>query len=237
MPRISKKLLDFRTDLRFTQEEFANKLGISRSYLKDIETGRVEPSRNFLEKIHLTFGLSLDWLFGTSRVVELIEANKKTPNPDLIFIFAFTQEGIEESEKRLRDTLSERNAIFIDAQGKTITQVYREITASKGKGSELDEEINKMLLFQDIILVLKGMSLAKIPQSGQAIRGIFKIIDDYFPELVEKRYPKLFKQDTRPTSSIIVLDYPSYLEKNMESSFGYYAVPIYLLDSGHPRSR
>lgn len=72
-------------------------------------------------------------------------------------------------------------------------------------------EYAPMLLNQEIILIIKNMSLSQIPRSGDTIRSVFKIMDD---------------ASSQSKSSLILLDFPSYLEKNMQS-FGDYVVPIH----------
>ena len=57
---IGARLRELRGDL--TQQEFADKLKLSRSYISDVERGRSYPSIPFLVAIAVNCGTSLDWL-------------------------------------------------------------------------------------------------------------------------------------------------------------------------------
>ena len=60
-----KQIFNLRKKKGLTQAEFAEKIGFSQSYLKDIELGRSEPSRNILKSVSTVFNISTDWiLFG-----------------------------------------------------------------------------------------------------------------------------------------------------------------------------
>lgn len=59
------RIREFRKKKQLTQEQFAEILGYSQGYLTEIETGKKEPSREVLKKIHEKFGMSTDYfLFG-----------------------------------------------------------------------------------------------------------------------------------------------------------------------------
>ena len=85
MPALSEKILGIRADANLSREKFAKSLGYSKSYIADIETGRTKPSRKLLEAIGRVYGVSIDWLLSDSQILDIIEANKKTKNPNLIF--------------------------------------------------------------------------------------------------------------------------------------------------------
>lgn len=46
-----------KRDLKLSQENMANKLGISRPHYSDIENGKVSPSIDFAYKIQEVFGV------------------------------------------------------------------------------------------------------------------------------------------------------------------------------------
>jgi len=72
---------------KITQEEFAKRIGYSRSYLRDIEYGRVKPSRGFLVAVSAEFNVSIDWLLtGTDREAEcsLLMAAQKERNERIL---------------------------------------------------------------------------------------------------------------------------------------------------------
>ncbi|MBW1804436.1 MAG: hypothetical protein JRJ85_27345, partial [Deltaproteobacteria bacterium] len=93
-----------------------------------------------------------------------------------------------------------------------------------GNTDQLWERLEDMMLNDDIILILKNMSRSKIPKSGHLVRDIFKITDDAWE--TKWNGAEMAQGVKKPKSSLIILDFPSYLEKNL-TSFWYYAVPIY----------
>lgn len=83
--RRARELFGDKNNRRITQAEFAEMIGISRSYLGDIETDRTEPSFTILSRISELTGLPLDFfrgeqggagipILGTIRAGEPIEA-------------------------------------------------------------------------------------------------------------------------------------------------------------------
>ncbi|AWZ21114.1 Hypothetical protein RAK1035_2406 [Roseovarius sp. AK1035] len=47
---------------KLSQRELSAAIGVSRGYIGDIEAGRSEPSRNFLERLQERFGLRADYI-------------------------------------------------------------------------------------------------------------------------------------------------------------------------------
>lgn len=225
-----EKIKALRNEKNLSQEKFAELIGYSKGYLADIETGRSKPSRRFLESIQQIFGASIDWLLFRSPILNLIEYHKK--NPIIIFVFAFTPKGIDFREKMLRDLLSYKNYILINASGtKTAHNLLRKILNKEGKINQLWEELEEMLLNNEMILILKNMSLSKIPNSGIYIQNIFDILR--YP--CKKKEVGDFNFEKKATNSaFIVLDYPSYMEKNM-NNFGAYALPTHAMISLHEK--
>ena len=223
------KIVEVRTQTGLSQAEFAKSLGYSKGYIANIETERTKPSRRFLEAICHKYAVSMDWLFQDSQILDLIESNKQNADPDLIFAYAFTQAGIDEGEKYLKKLLKERQCIFVDAAGKTLHQLFKTILNKKGRTGDLLRVLIDMMLTQEVILMIKNMSSSKISESGSHIKSIFKVLDDasYYYDRMGEGWAK-HEHSQIPKSSLIVLDFPSYLEKNMQSGFGYYAFPIYI---------
>ena len=58
---IINRIKQVRAELNMTQQGFADLLGISRSYLKDIELGK-PPSFNFIISLITTTNYSSDWI-------------------------------------------------------------------------------------------------------------------------------------------------------------------------------
>lgn len=225
MSNISEKIRAIRAIESLSQEEFSRLIGYSKGYLADIETGRTKPSRKFLEAIHLKYGVSIDWLLRESQILDLIEANKKTEYPHLIFAYAFTQSGIQQAEGMLRQLLERRRYILADASGvTTFTKLLKKIFRMEEPFEKLWNRLEKMLLEEEVVLILKCMSQSKISRSGDYVRDVFKIIDDAWETTWNGK--EMTRRYKYPKSSLIVLDFPSYLERNMQT-FWYYAIPVY----------
>lgn len=60
------RLKSWRTNSGLSQRDLSEVLGVSQSYVGNIESGRSQPSRAFLQKLTERFSVSADWiLFGT----------------------------------------------------------------------------------------------------------------------------------------------------------------------------
>lgn len=57
-----KRLREWREAQSITQRVLSERLGVSRSYIGDIEAGRVDPSRNFLNVLQEKFGVRADYI-------------------------------------------------------------------------------------------------------------------------------------------------------------------------------
>lgn len=90
-PMLGKRLKELRG--KRTQEEIANKLGLSRARYSHYENGRSEPDTEMLQKMADFFGVSVDYLLG------------RTDNPNLgneqENLFFFNKEGLSEEDLAL----------------------------------------------------------------------------------------------------------------------------------------
>jgi len=59
---IGKRIKELRKVLNLTQEEFGEKLGLSKSNISDIERGKVRPKDPLLRLIEQTFNVNPEWL-------------------------------------------------------------------------------------------------------------------------------------------------------------------------------
>lgn len=59
---VGNRLHHLRQHLAYSQRELARNIGISPATIGFIENGQREPSREFLEKLHLSLRVSADWL-------------------------------------------------------------------------------------------------------------------------------------------------------------------------------
>ena len=59
---IGKRIKEIRKEAGQTQEEFGKKIGYSKRQVYCVESGKVNPSRQYLRKIATTFSVNFDWL-------------------------------------------------------------------------------------------------------------------------------------------------------------------------------
>jgi len=78
---IGKRIKIMREKINLTQEEFADKVRISRSALANYECGAREPKGEILVRMADNLGTTTDYLLG--RTEELSQENKKPKQPDL----------------------------------------------------------------------------------------------------------------------------------------------------------
>lgn len=65
-----QRLASWRKEYGLTQRALGSALAVSQGYISDIEAGRSEPSRNFLQRLSEHFGVSADWvLYGAGEAV------------------------------------------------------------------------------------------------------------------------------------------------------------------------
>ena len=227
---ISERIALQRTRFGLTQKEFAKKIGYSQSYLAEIESGKVKPSRNFLEAVSRVFNMSIDALLTDSTIVDAIDAHRGTENPDIIFLYAFAQAEIDDIENLLRTVLAGRKLIIIDARGlKTWGQLLKAITGKEDKQLELSNVLKSMLLDEEIMLVLKNLSLSELPKKdiGFYVRDIFKIMDDaWLRKGKDEDFEEGKLKHIKPKSALILLDFPSFLERYY-NEIAYYTIAIY----------
>lgn len=74
---IIQRLKEFRKSENLTQGEFADKLGVSQSYIAGVERGIREINTQTLKALKDVFGISSDWLlFGDESKSEMVKALK-----------------------------------------------------------------------------------------------------------------------------------------------------------------
>lgn len=86
-----QRLSAWRKEQKLSQRALGSVMGVSQGYIGDIEAGRSEPSRNFLQRLSERFGVSADWiLYGigvsnTERAAgfEARKRGKRIEPPDL----------------------------------------------------------------------------------------------------------------------------------------------------------
>ena len=59
---MNKRIREIRRDAKLTQEEFAQKIGLTKNYISLIETGERNIGDRAAQDLCKTFGVSYDWL-------------------------------------------------------------------------------------------------------------------------------------------------------------------------------
>lgn len=72
---MNTRFKELRKELKLTQEEFANKMNLSRSYINLIEMGRKVPAERTIKDICREFGVNYEWL--TEGTGEMFIQNKR----------------------------------------------------------------------------------------------------------------------------------------------------------------
>jgi len=62
LKEIGKRLATLRKELNLSQIDFAKQAGLSRSYITNVETGKLNPSYDFLYKVAIKYNISINWL-------------------------------------------------------------------------------------------------------------------------------------------------------------------------------
>ena len=109
-----------RTDLHLTQAEFAHEISTSRSQLSSVETGRVNPSNEWLDKITLRYGISPGWLrsgegeryartadhsSGLEQIYQFLQNDEQACKIVLEAITAYTMSKDRSVWQKIQDTL------------------------------------------------------------------------------------------------------------------------------------
>lgn len=68
MPKFNERLKELRKEAKLSQQEFANRIGISKSSVNMYERGEREPGMDTLEAIADFFNVDMDYLFGNSDI-------------------------------------------------------------------------------------------------------------------------------------------------------------------------
>ncbi len=67
------RLKSWRKQRKLSQRELGSQIGVSQGYIGDIEAGRSEPSRNFLQKLTERFGVSSHWVLTGAGEASVLE--------------------------------------------------------------------------------------------------------------------------------------------------------------------
>lgn len=111
------RIKNIRKNLKLTQEEFGNRLGVSRNVITNIESGRVVPKESFLKLISKEFNVSKEWLENGSDVPD----ENALSDQDIKLADIFAKLTLDKSSKKIKkiknliETISELEEEYIDA--------------------------------------------------------------------------------------------------------------------------
>lgn len=222
MENSSKQISFLRSTLKLTQEAFGQSVGYSRSYVKDIESGRVKPSRAFLEAVNAKHGISIDSLLSSlgELIVNIINRIPQRSDYGFIYLYDFTDEGLNEAETELMKYLSNHSYSLIDGRDiKTERELYARL-ANQDKNIKIEKLWKKSwnLFINNMhnrnrfhFIVLKHFSSS--PLNKREVAVIYRHI----------------AYNINYIGALIVIDKPCFLEKYSNLLY-YYAYPIHYKD-------
>lgn len=177
---ISKKLLTLRGLLNLTQEQAAERVGVSMRYYQDLEAGKKWPSPTTLEKIASAFGLSDAEMF----VVNTQEERASATIDSLAKI-------IKEQEKKLSEISKKKTALLQQKVSDLLMEnanLKMDVRALKKK---IDEP--KIRLAVDLAEILSEQQLKIFSVASPEVLGAAL-------QLIEE-YEKLKGRNVRPRKS------------------------------------
>ena len=136
---VGENVKRIRTNKCLTQEEFAKEVGISRSYLGDLENDRKSPTVETLEKISSKMGTTVRYLLGEN------EVNNKAI--DFLMEYGF---------KLMTNIKGEKKTVYIELPSKGINEEIDKIIA--GTKTEVDHWLSgkdTALVNDEIIIYIK----------------------------------------------------------------------------------
>lgn len=76
---MNERIKKLRKELNLTQEEFSSKIGLSRNFIAQIETGSKNPSDRTISDICREFNINEDWLrYGTEPMKKVFDGDEYT---------------------------------------------------------------------------------------------------------------------------------------------------------------
>lgn len=108
--RFGNRIAELRNDRHMTQEDLAQKLGISRAALSHYENNRREPDHEITQKLADLFKVSVDYLMGRSQNQNMdltLEArefidNLELSDQDILDKFCLTIDGTRLSQEEAK---------------------------------------------------------------------------------------------------------------------------------------
>ena len=138
--KIGESIKRIRTNRGLTQEEFAKEVGISRSYLGDLENNRKSPTVETLEKISVKMETAIEYLLGV---------NNMQNNKAIEFL-------MEYGFKLMTNVKGEKKTVYIELPSEGINEGIDKIMA--GTKTEVDHWLSGKdvaLVSDELIIYIK----------------------------------------------------------------------------------
>ena len=138
--KIGESIKRIRTNRGLTQEEFAKEVGISRSYLGDLENNRKSPTVETLEKISIKMETAIEYLLGV---------NNMQNNKAIEFL-------MEYGFKLMTNIKGEKKTVYIELPSENTSNEIDKIM--DGTGTEVDHWLSSKdtaLVNDDLIIYIK----------------------------------------------------------------------------------
>ena len=128
-----KRISEYRKKRGVSQQQLADLIGISRSYLGDIEAGRSEPSTHFLTAITTKTDVSSDWILTGEG-----EMLKTKPDPTPTSSTEDRRCGISERRLTMMDEL-------LDGLDQTQQQEILSVISEKKRINEMQRQLEQLI--------------------------------------------------------------------------------------------
>ena len=138
--KIGESIKRIRTNRGLTQEEFAKEVGISRSYLGDLENNRKSPTVETLEKISVKMETAIEYLLGV---------NNMQNNKAIEFLMGY-------GFKLMTNVKGEKKTVYIELPSEIVNNEIDKIM--DGTGTEVDYWLSgkdTALVNDDLIIYIK----------------------------------------------------------------------------------
>jgi transcriptional regulator with XRE-family HTH domain len=197
---VSAKQIAFLREKRgLTQKELADAIGYSRTYIADIENGRVKPSRRFIEAISSKYGLSTDNFlinFG-DKLLNTISIIPSISGHGFVLVYEFTEVGLKRAEDQITAFLEGTyKYLLIDFNKiKSINHFFRVITNKNGQIDKLKEEFKVFIRKEYCFFIFRNLSQSKVKHKAQIVSYVSRTVGI--------------------SGALIVVDKPSFLERNV----------------------
>lgn len=188
---IGDRVVQLRVSRGMTQQQFAERIGYSRSYLRDIETGKVGASQRFVQAVIEKFGVTLGWL-NESRLEDWISESvlnaAESDEHFFIVLYVFNQAEMGIGEEKLAEYLRSFDHVAIDAsQIGTQSGLLSALMGTDYKGKGIFTRYRDYCDQKEFFYVLiKNLSQSKIVNPYEMLSRLVKSSKNHMVILLDK---------------------------------------------------